>query len=298
MKISFDNTSLFLFAGLALGILFPEQAKSISFLITGILIVMMTLSLRAVQFRDLKIGRNAKPVLISVLISYVFLTGLLLIMGLFFSGNPDYFKGFFIVALMPPAVVVIAYNMLLKGNNEVALIAEVLSYLLSLIIIPVGIFLVFGKSVDMFYLLQMVFLLVALPLILSRFLRFECSVFKYCKSAINICMLLLFFILIGINQHTILTGTVVIFGILLAGIIKTYLPPLLVFLGMKCPPHEKSTRMTYALFSSVKNLGTAAVIALAIFGETAALVPAIIVIAEAPIYFFFENIVKVESFKC
>ena len=216
-------------------------------------------------------------------------------MGFFFIDNPDYFKGFIISALVPPAVAVIAYNYLLKGNNEIAVIAEILGYLLSLFIIPLGVLLVFGQSVDVYYLIWTVFILIFVPLILSRFLKFENSIFNYSKIAINILFLLLFFILIGINQETILTNYIVLSAVIFAGVIKTYIMPLLIFKFFKCPPNKIADKITFSLFSSVKNMGAAAVIALTLFGETAALIPVLLMITEIPVYFFFENMIKKDN---
>jgi predicted Na+-dependent transporter len=195
-----------------------------------------------------------------------------------------YFNGFIIAALMPPAVVIIAYNMLLRGNQEAALIAEVIAYILSLCIIPVTVLLLFGQTVDIAYLAWLIFIMIGLPIIVSRFLHFKCTAFNYCKIAINICMFLLFFILVGINQATILNGELIVFWLIIAGLLKTYLIPAIIFLAMKCPPFKRKEKITYALFGSVKNLGTGAVIALSLFGPEAALVSVILMLTEIPFY--------------
>lgn len=295
MKNLLENTSIFLFAGLLLGFIFPEIAKILQPHVTLFLVVLMALSMRAISFKNLKIKENSKPVMFSLFLNYIVLSGILLIMGLFFIDNPEYFKGFFIAALVPPAIAVIAYNYLLKGNNEIAVIAEVLGYLLSLFIIPLGVLLVFGQSVDLYYLIWTVFILIFAPLVISRFLKFECSAFNYCKIAINILFLLLFFTLVGINQETILTNYIVLSAVIFAGVIKTYIMPLLIFKFFKCPPNKIKDKITFSLFSSVKNMGAAAVIALTLFGETAALIPVLLMITEIPVYFFFEIMIKTET---
>lgn len=289
-----ENTSLVLLTAVLLGLIIPNLSIQLKPLLTFLLIALMTLSLRHIKMKQLNLRKNSRKILTSVAIHYGLLSMTIIALALFLVDDPDYFKGLIVMAVMPPGVVVVAYSYLLKGDINNALSSEVVCYLLSFIIAPVVILLFFGASVDVYYLLQILFLLIVLPIILSRFLMFKSRIFDYDKIIINICVGIIIYTVVGLNQTTILTKTITLFSIFLIGFVKTYGTGSVVYLGLKKFGVPKKERVVYALFGSLKNLAATATVSIMLFGEKAALPASIIIIFEATILVLISFLMKRE----
>lgn len=265
MKKLLEKTSFILVLAALLGFLFPND---LSFLLPYLLFFMLTLSLRQLVFHKLsKHERHA--VFWLILLNFFVLSPLLILLTILFVENPMFRYGFFLIAAMPPAVGVVSLTYLFHGDLKEAMIAEIFSYLFSLIFAPLLVFILIGDGLNIWLLLRYLLLVVLLPLIASRFIhKSKLKVFKYTKIIVNMLFGLGIYILVGLNRD-ILFNLKELWPVILVTIISFVVVPTILFFSIK----RKNEKIVYALFSFAKNGGLAAVIAIALFSPVAA-VPA------------------------
>lgn len=61
------------------------------------------------------------PLFTGVFLNYVFHGSLLLLIGSLLIENADFWKGFMVIAAVPPAIAIIPFSIFLKGDSEFAL---------------------------------------------------------------------------------------------------------------------------------------------------------------------------------
>ena len=293
MKKILENTSIVFSLTIIIAIIYPDLAKPLGALITPVLIIAMTLSLREVKFdlKDLKSSRN--QVFISVFMNYFILTAFTLAIGFAFIDDLEYLKGFIVMAAVPPAIAVVAFAYLLGGNTKVAVLGEILCYILSLFLTPLIILLLLGGSVDLGYLIGLLVVLILFPLLLSRLIRgYKSRLFEYDKVMINICYMVVTYIVVGLNQKDLVTNYIGLLPIFLTLFARTFVIGTIIFVFLKWFKIGFKERITYSLFGSYKNGGATAVIAMMLFGVKAALPAAIQSIFELTYIIYFKRLIQ------
>lgn len=276
MRRYLENTSLLFSIAVILGLVFPGLAGPFSPAITPLLMIVMCLSMRQMAFSRRDLRSNYKPSLIAFMLNYVLLTGLVILLAYWLIPDPDYFAGFVFCAAVPPAVAALAYTYLLGGHMKTSLGAEVLGYLLALILTPLITIAFLGSSVNVYVILQMLVVLIIFPLIVSRILiRIPDSYFSGSRSIINVCLFVVNYILIGLNQAALVNEFMMLLPLFFIVIVRTFGTGLSVYFISKRLGVEKARAISYSLFSSYKNSGIAAAFALVLF-STAATLPAAI----------------------
>src|SRR5437899_6849408 len=146
---------------------FPAYSKEIS---QVALVLGMTFSMTEISIAGISPRAELRPFLLAFSMSYVVLSGLILAFAVM-SPDPQIRSGWVLMAAVPPAIAVVPITSILRGDTRRAVIALALLYLLGLGLVP-AITLVFTNQAAPFgeLVLQTV-LLIAVPLIASRFLR-------------------------------------------------------------------------------------------------------------------------------
>jgi len=292
LKEAVEDVNVFLLSAIFMGLMFPSFSYQLRLLTNAFLITMMTLSMRTISFRALKIRENLRQIALTVSINYGFLSFIVIFLSLLLIGEASFFKGFIVMAAAPPAILIVAFCYIFKGNVELALTTEIVSYLSSLIVTPTLILLFFGSAIDVLYMVQTLFLLIILPMILSRFLTGKSRVFDYSKLIINACIGLNIYTVIGLNQPTITSSFFSLLPMIVIAVIRTYGTCFIVYFGLKMLNVNLRDRITYALFASLKNLAFAAIMSLSLFGEKAALPSSIAIMFEASIPIFMSFLIS------
>ncbi|MFW6176461.1 MAG: hypothetical protein ACOC40_02045, partial [Thermoplasmatota archaeon] len=247
---------------------FPAYTDKITLLS---LLVIMTLSTREVKFTELKsIKGHLKDFSISFLANYLFLTIVLIASAYLIFDDVKIIQGLVVFALVPSAIAVIPFTKMLKGDLELSLISSSLLYLSSLAIVPLVLFLLYGSSIGFLQILRYLFLMIVIPLIVSRvLLKVGYTEREYDKIFVNISFFLLIFGFMGANQSYFFSETAILVPILLIGFIRSIgTASITSFIGkyMKIPNQKLKS---YVLFSGYKNGGLAAMLAVALFGSRA-----------------------------
>ena len=110
---------------------------------------------------------------VGVFLNHILFGAIVLILAaLFFDVNSTVFIGFVIIAATPPGVAIIPFTVKLDGNLNNAIIGTFAAFLASIFIVPIVVeYFASSANVDSFDLLKVMFVLIILPFIASRFLR-------------------------------------------------------------------------------------------------------------------------------
>ena len=120
-----------------MGMLLPGAAGFTYHVTLPVLALVMTLSTMGVQGKIFRSPRTlVVPALLGILMNYVVLGGFILGMSALFIQEESLWKGFIILAAVPPAVAVIPFTEFLEGDRTYSLIGTVGAYLGALIIMP------------------------------------------------------------------------------------------------------------------------------------------------------------------
>ncbi len=269
------NTALILVLAVALGFFVPGPAEKLEFLVIPALFLMMAFSMAGIDLRLPPIRGAAA----GFLLNYLFLSGLILLLAPMVLEEEALRLGFVVMAAVPPAVAVVPLTKLLEGDVRLALYSEALSYLASLVLTPLIIFLFAGEAgVEVAETAKIVFLLILLPILASRYVgRLKIDP----VHPINAGLFIVTYIVVGLNSNAISTEAT---GVLLIAFARTFLSGAIVYAGAVFAGVDRPQRIAYTLFSSFKNLGLAATLALLLFGPRAGIPAAVCILTETSFY--------------
>jgi BASS family bile acid:Na+ symporter len=269
------NTAVILTLAVALGFLLPEPAEKLEFLVIPALFLMMAFSMAGI---DLSLP-PIRGALAGFLLNYLFLSGLILLLASMILEEEVLVLGFVVMAAVPPAVAVVPLTKLLDGDVRLALYSEALSYLGSLVLTPLIIFLFAGEAgVEVGETAKIVLLLILLPILASR----RVSRLKIDPAnPINAGLFTVTYIVVGLNSSSISTEAA---GVLLIAFARTFLSGAIVYAGAAFAGVDRPQRIAYTLFASFKNLGLAATVALLLFGPRAGIPAAVCILTETSFY--------------
>jgi len=154
------------------------------------LAVAMTLSTVSITNRDLaSIKSTPRPILISLLLNYVIMGGIMLLMARWLINDSEIWAGFVTLAAMPPAISVTPFSYMLGGDTVFSLMGTTGLYLAALGLTPGIMMLLLGADfVNPARLLLILAQLIVIPLGVSRLLLYTGlaqSVIKWRDTAIN-----------------------------------------------------------------------------------------------------------------
>lgn len=287
------NSNLMFLAAFLLGIFLGDYAFTLKAAILPALVFVMTLSTTQITLSELIHFKNYyRDILFVFAINYIFLSGLILLANWLLVRDDDLYVGFVVMAAIPPAVAVLPFTYLLRGEMMVSLIGAASLYLLALVVAPfISLqFLDVGK-IDLMKLFSILIQLILIPFFASRLLL-KWKFFHQVKENLNIFMNLGFFIVIyiviGINRSAFLSHLEILVLVSSIAFLRTFVSGHLVDLFSRMVGVDRQRRMSYVLFGSFKNLGVAASIAIILFNERAA-IPSAVTIPFELIFFVWFN---------
>ncbi|MGM0509507.1 MAG: hypothetical protein ACQESD_00055 [Thermoplasmatota archaeon] len=235
------------------------------------LLVVMSLSTRDVRFRELRSLRgHLKDFLIVFLLNYVLLTVSMAGLAYLLFSDIKLIQGMVVFALMPSAIAVIPFTKMVDGDMELSLISTSLLYLSSLVMVPVFLFLLFGNEVGLIPILKNLFIMLVLPIFISRILlKVGYEERKHDKAIVNTSFLIIIMGAIGTNRHLFFDRTEILLPIFFIGLVRSIgLTSITAFIGKKLGSPHKKLR-SYILFSGYKNGGLSIILAVLLFGAEA-----------------------------
>jgi BASS family bile acid:Na+ symporter len=191
--------SLALIVALGLGLTgnFPSIAANVRSDITiVVLAIMMTVALSRIPFSGLNPLSNRRSVGRAMLLGIVVAAAVPFIASFFFIGTP-YQLGLVIISVAPFASSVVPLSYILRGDLEHAARGTLVVYVLSIVYIPIVVYLTLGARINVLSVLLTVIEVVLLPLILSRLLVKVKIDRDYMAIFLNSCIFILVFLSVG-----------------------------------------------------------------------------------------------------
>lgn len=274
-----QNSTSVLILSVLLGLVLPGPAGATEALVTPALMVMMAFSLTEVDLgRDIKSSASLKRGFLGIIINYGLLSGLILLLS-YSLPDESLRHGFVIMAAVPPAVAVLPMTRILKGDMSLSFAGEILSYLASLLLMPLIIYLfVHQTGISPLYLLQISIVLILIPALASRLVRLLPI---NPVLPINLGFFLVTYTVIGLNQGALWTDG---WSVAWISIARTFAVGLAVFILARSAGLKSSQAISLTLLGSFKNLGLAAAVSLLLVGPAAGLPAAFCVLAETAFF--------------
>ncbi len=270
-----QSYSAMMILGLIIGIVvggFPALTKEISM---GALALLMTISLTNVRLDQTEAKGLSRDAALMLLLNYVFLTGVILMLGSMFSEK--LWWGWVLMAAAPSAISVVPFTSILGGSTAKALVSTSANYLAALVLMPLISLALIGSSVSVSSLIVSLVLLIVLPMALSRALM-RMDIEKRAKTIVtNLSFFVLIFAVAGSNRNAFIDDLPMVAAISLACIVRTFGTGYLTEFVLRRKAVPKQDRIHIVLFSGFKNLGLTATLAIALF-EPIVAVPATICI--------------------
>ena len=274
------NRNFIFVLAITFGLVLPQAAEWTKILMMPALaMVMMLATINVPNDYFLKPRAMIKPSFTGILMTYVILSGAILLVSALLIDNKNMWIGFVLIAAVPPAVAVIPFTAILEGNVSYTLSGTVASYLAALLIMPLMFWLFIGTGFDDPYkLFSIMLLLIVLPLVLSRVILY----FNWQHSLAPVRGLLTdwgFFIvlysIIGVNRNLLFSRPLTI--VPAAGVVfaTTFVLGWAIQKTGVLFKVDKRNIISLVLQGTLKNQGIAGGLAIALFEKEAALPSAI-----------------------
>jgi len=280
-------TPILILAIIPISFLTPGAARITLDLIPIALVLMMTLSMGEIQLRHLlDFKRILRPVLISISINLFFLTPLILILAYIMPDlSLSHRLGFSIMAASPPAIAVVGYTKILRGDLRISILSNLLAYIMAFLYTPLLISWFTGRSLAGISEIGTALLLyIVVPLLLSRAVSRIRGIKSLTRPVVIALPILILYAALGSNVNEIFIPSLALLEILVIGLLRTFISGSLVYyiaLRRKIPSERV---IVYSLFASYKNLGLAAALGL-VLGGPATLIPIAICVPFESLYF-------------
>ena len=247
------------------------------------LAVIMTVSTLGIPTSLFKNPRAIlRPIATGIFMSFFIQGGLLLCLGRWLIRDKTLWTGMVLLASVPPAVAVIPFTSLLKGDTKFSLIATVGGYLSGLILTPLICLSILGSALihpaKIFLILAE---LVILPFVLSRalsFKRIDKKILPYKGLVTNWGFFIVIYTIIGLNRLVFFKNISFVLPVILISFLGTFVVGTLIEVVCHFLKVDLPLRISFTLLGTQKNAGTAAGIGLVLFGKTAALPAAVFTI--------------------
>ncbi len=296
-KKAIKNTAFMFLLATLLAFVYPNLAAYLEQYIVLALILLMTFSLTEVKLRGLMdIKADIRSIAMALILNYAFLSGIILILTIFLIKDMAIFRGFVVMAAIPPALAIIPLSTVLKGDTRLALIANASIYIFSILLMPAILILSLGsRAVEPIQILIILIELIIIPLFLSEFIS-KTAYYEKMKEdrdiLINLGFFIVLYVVIGLNRDILLHESRILLIVSIIAFMRTFFSGTLVYniSGMLNVPFER--KITYTLFGSYKNLGLSATIALILFGVRTTIPSAVCIIFETLMFTYFSVLIR------
>jgi len=270
------NRDFILSLALVMGLLLPQASRWTQHLMLPALALVMSVSTMGISRGAFPSPRSLIiPALLGVLMSYVVLGGFILGVSALFIHDKELWNGFIVLAIMPPAVAIIPFTDLLKGNNAFSLAGTVGGYLGALVVMPLVLYNFFESSRFVLERLSIVaIVLIIIPLIVSRILRWrkiDKDLEKVKGAITNWSFFVVVYSIVGLNQDIFTHQPMRLLPVAAIAVGSMFVLGLIIEWVGKLFRIDPKTTMSLVLLGTIKNYGLAAGIALSLFSKESAL---------------------------
>lgn len=245
-------------------------------MVLPMLALVMTLSATGITSREFtSLKAMPRQILLSLLLNYGVLGGIILLMGWWLIDDRALWTGFVVMATVPPAVAVVPFSYILGGDTLFSLIGMTGAYLAALALMPAAMVLFLG--VDFFDPLELLLILgqlVIIPIIASRILLFTGiapRINRWRGIITNWSFFVVLFTIIGLNRQAFFGEFDILLRITIIAIVISFVLGYALELIFRALHVRHDTGISLILMGTMKNYGLASGILLALFGERAAI---------------------------
>lgn len=282
LKSLLHNRNVILLLALATGLFIPFAVPVTRHLVLPALAMTMALSTMLIGNDIFRAPRLLFfPVVFGILMNYILLGNVLIGLSSLLIRNEAIWTGFVLVAAVPPAIAIIPFSGILRGNNSLSLFGTVGAHLGALAIMPMIVLVLLGTaSFPPYKILLVLLFLIIIPLAASHPSIRRCAkdrIDPYRGTATNWSFFVVLYTMVGLNRDLILSrGSGFILLPIAAVLIGTTF--VLGFLidwvgGLFHIPRE--TRTSLVLLGTLKNQAIAGGLAITFFSQEAALPAAV-----------------------
>ncbi|MFZ2087543.1 MAG: hypothetical protein WAU47_03125 [Desulfobaccales bacterium] len=285
------NRNVLLILSIILALPAGKLAAYLEPLILPALGLVMTLALLEVSGGSFRSARGmVTPVLAGLGLSFGIHGGLVLGLSALFGFGEDLFTGFVLVAASPPAVAVVPFTALLRGDRTFAFLATIGCYLGALVITPLMAVGLLGTAfIHPFKIFWILVMLILLPLLISRLLRWvrlEARLEAMRGALTNWSFALITFTIVGLNRELILQEPLTLLPPVVIALISTFglgwaISGVARLLGL-----GEEITVSLVMLGTMKNAALAGGLALSLFDQKTA-VPATVCAIFLIVYFIW-----------
>ncbi|HOU51385.1 MAG: hypothetical protein KBG22_12090 [Smithella sp.] len=279
LKLLNNRNFIFLLA-IVSGLLFPQPAQWTKVLMMPALAIVMTLAtINVPNGYFLKPRAILKPSLAGIMMTYFILAGVILLLSALLVQDHHLWIGFVLIAAVPPAVAVIPFTAILNGNVSYTLSGTVASYLAALFIMPLMFWIFIGTAFsDPSKLAGIIFMLIVLPLILSRmilYFQWEDRLTPVRGLLTDWGFFIVLYSMIGVNRDLIFSRPMALIPLAATVFCATFVLGWIIQKSGEILKIEKSNLISLVLQGTLKNQGIAGGLAIALFEKETALPSAV-----------------------
>ena len=285
------NRNFLLILSLVLALPAGQAAPYLEPLVLPALGLVMTLALLEVSGKEFRSARAMLlPVLMGLAMSFALNGGLVLSLSTLMSPREEFFTGFVLIAAVPPAVAVVPFTALLHGDRAFSFLATIGCYLGALVITPfIAVGLLGTTFIHPFKIFKILLLLILLPLLLSRLLRWThlAPRLEPVKGALtNWSFALITYTIVGLNRDLFLGQPLSLLTPIAIALISTFgLGEVIYRIGRLAGLRHDLT-ISLVLLGTLKNAALAGGLALNLFDQQTA-VPATVCAIFLIVYFIW-----------
>ncbi len=270
------NRDFLLILSIVLGLFLGDGALWTRDLVIPALAVIMTLAVMGIPGSVFRSPRTLViPTLVGLALNYGLHGGIILGLSSLLIREEALRAGFVLVAAAPPAVAVIPFTVILKGDGPFSLVATVGGYLGALILMPLITFGMLGSGyADHGKLIWIMVELILAPLAVSRLLRWTTLSEKlepYKGAVTNWGFFLVTYTIVGLNRSVFLTQPLSILPVFMVALAAIFLLGWIIERIGRLFKIDPQKRLSLVLLGTHKNTGLAAGLALSLLGERTAL---------------------------
>jgi len=276
LKLLFLNRNVILILGVVVGLAWGKGAIWTEPVILPVLAIVMTIATMGLDRSSLRSVREILgPACIGIVMNYLVLSGVIILLSRYLITDSDLRTGFILIAAVPPAVAVIPFSFLLRGNSTFSLLGTLGGYLGALVLMPLIAIAFFGTSfISPLRLIIVMAELILIPLAAGSALHWTGidKRFDFLKGPItNWGFSLITYTIVGLNREMFLHDPLALVPTALIVIASTFILGWLIETVCKRIlriPAETVTSLV--LLGTLKNYGIAGGLALTLFGREVA----------------------------
>lgn len=280
LKALLHNRNFIFLLATACGLLTDRAATWTEPLILPGLAVVMTVSTLSIPNHAFRSARTMlMPAFLGSVMNYLVLSSVILLLTRLMVQEPSLRAGFVLIAAVPPAVAVIPFTGILKGNESFTLFSTIGAYLVALMVLPLMAYFFLGiKDIDPIRLMVITGELILLPILISRVILFRGwhkPIRPYKGLITDWSFFLIIYTIVGLNRQLIIGNPALILPVAVIAFLSIFVLGYLIDAAGRLFRVERKTLVSLTLLGTLKNYGLSGGLALIFFGREASLPSAV-----------------------